>query len=315
MIGIARAPGTCGELVQGKIDGVNFLVTCPVEIYSEVTVKLNKTREVRVDLRLTKVRQAVEESLKILGQTGLGADVSVISAIPWGKGMASSSADIAAACAATAASLGTYFTPREIAEIALSIEPTDGVMYSGITLIDHVEGKVCRTLGPAPAMDAFIVDLGGTVDTLIFNASHDLDLLNKMKEPRVAMAVEKIEKGLRCGDVTLVGEAATESAFANQHILFKPELEKLNDICRKLGGVGINVGHSGTVVGLLFERGSYSGDKIMSVLEKEGFCDITMARIIDGGIEVLSEEAGDEIWQTLDTYMEETCGKLRRSTG
>lgn len=29
-----RAPGTCGEFLQGSIDGQPFLVTCPINRYS-----------------------------------------------------------------------------------------------------------------------------------------------------------------------------------------------------------------------------------------------------------------------------------------
>lgn len=29
-----RAPGTCGEFLQGSIDGQSFLVTCPINRYS-----------------------------------------------------------------------------------------------------------------------------------------------------------------------------------------------------------------------------------------------------------------------------------------
>ena len=31
-----RAPGVCGELAQGMIEGIHFLVTCPVDFYSRV---------------------------------------------------------------------------------------------------------------------------------------------------------------------------------------------------------------------------------------------------------------------------------------
>ena len=35
-----RTPGTCGELVQGTRAGVAFHVTCPIDLYSTVTVQL-----------------------------------------------------------------------------------------------------------------------------------------------------------------------------------------------------------------------------------------------------------------------------------
>jgi L-threonine kinase len=33
-----KAPGTCGEFVQGAIDGQDFLVNCPINLYSHATV-------------------------------------------------------------------------------------------------------------------------------------------------------------------------------------------------------------------------------------------------------------------------------------
>lgn len=32
-------PGTCGELLQGSIGGVDSLVSCPIDLYSRVTVE------------------------------------------------------------------------------------------------------------------------------------------------------------------------------------------------------------------------------------------------------------------------------------
>lgn len=314
MQGIARAPGTCGELLQGKLNGTNFLVTCPVDLYSEVTVRLNMLGVVAVDENLPKVRTAVERTLQFLGKTELGADVVVASNVPCGKGMASSTADIAASCAATAVALGTYLTPEEIAAIALNIEPTDGVMFPGISMFDHVDGKILKCLGMAPEVDIVIVDLGGTVDTVSFNQNSELEILNKAKEHHVADALAKIENALAAGELGLLGQAVTAGAFAHQQILYKPELRTLAEICQASGGLGINIAHSGTVVGLLFEKGRCSGT-VQEKLAQAGFGIGFAARIIDGGIEVLQESAGERKWLSLNTYMVETCGKLQKSTG
>ena len=40
--GTALVPGTCGELVQGTLSGGNFLVTCPVNWFSRVTVAIQE---------------------------------------------------------------------------------------------------------------------------------------------------------------------------------------------------------------------------------------------------------------------------------
>jgi L-threonine kinase len=315
MHGVARAPGTCGELVQGKINGYNFLVTCPVEIYSVVSVKLNKLGKVVLNDNLDKVQSAIEKTLSFLGKPELGAEVEVSSAIPRGKGMASSTADIAAAIAAVAVAMGVDISLGDISEIALAIEPTDGIMFPGIVLFDHIRGKKCRVLGKAPELEVVIVDLGGIVDTLIFNENPELDRLNNLKEKVIKSVLEKLEKALASGDNRLLGEAAVESAFANQKILFKPELEQIYNTCIKMGGFGVNIAHSGTVVGLFFEKGKNLGDKAIKELNSQGFSNLYHTNTINGGIEVLTERSGDMVWKPLDTYMAGTFGKQRKNTG
>jgi L-threonine kinase len=251
----------------------------------------------------------------MLGLTGTGVSIGVFSDIPAGKGMASSTADISATCAAVAWAAGVRLSVWNIAGIALSIEPTDAIMFPGIALFDHVEGKVARVLGEAPDMEAVVVDLGGTVDTVSFNANLELDNMNRLKEHKIAQALEKIEKGLARGDIGLIGEAAAESAFANQHILHKPELDRLFHVCRELGGVGVNVAHSGTVIGLLFEAGGNSAVRAQSVLAERGYKVFCRSRLIGGGIQILTDEAGEKIWEPLNGYMGETFGKQRKITG
>ena len=36
---IVRVPGSCGEIMQGSWQGEPFLVTCPIDRYSTVTIR------------------------------------------------------------------------------------------------------------------------------------------------------------------------------------------------------------------------------------------------------------------------------------
>lgn len=254
-----KAPGTCGELVQGTIDGQNFLITCPINVYSEVEVS-GKRQSVccqavnsagRIDIK-DKTRAAVDITLAYLQKSAAGLTVTVQSDLPIGKGMASSSADIAAACQATARCFGRVLTADEIADIALAIEPTDGIFYTGIVMFDHVSGSIRRLLGAPPAIALAVFDVGGEVNTQSFNRRHDLATLNAAKEDQVRQAVEWVTEGLRSGDCGLIGRGATLSAVANQTILYKPCLETVLAIAGQYGAVGVNVAHSGTVLGILF---------------------------------------------------------------
>jgi L-threonine kinase len=248
-----KAPGSCGELAQGTINGKNFLITCPIDVYSTVTV----TRGEYIPLRVvSKVYAAINKTLYYCKQTSSSLHVQVQSDLPLGKGMASSSADISATCQSVALSIGMELTPDEIADIALSIEPTDGIFYPGIILFDHVHGKIRKPLGEAIPMHIVIVDVGGEINTLHFNKRQDLQKLNINNEYQLDQAVRLITKGLHTKDIRLIGKGATISARANQNILFKPHLEKIIAIGHTWGAVGVNIAHSGTVVGILFPMDS-----------------------------------------------------------
>jgi len=244
-----KAPGSCGELAQGTIDGKNFLITCPIDVYSEVTVRNKEYRPLHTG---SKVLIAIDKTIQYLQMKGRDFHVSVKSDLPLGKGMASSSADISATCQSIALCAGTLLTPDEIADIALSIEPTDGIFYPGIVLFDHIHGSLRHYLGPAIPMYIVIFDVGGQIDTLHFNQRHDLQKLNEANECQVHQAVHLISKGLATKNSSLIGKGATISALANQKILFKPHLEEMIAIGHSWGAVGVNIAHSGTVVGVLF---------------------------------------------------------------
>ncbi|MEG6585509.1 GHMP family kinase ATP-binding protein [Dendrosporobacter sp. 1207_IL3150] len=250
MFACVKAPGSCGELVQGTIGGNNFLITCPINIYSKAIVTPSCSSQ-HLDAG-EKTKLAVKKTLKYLNISNVNFQITVTSNLPQGKGMASSSADISAASQAVAISFGKTLTPDEIARIAISIEPTDGIFFPGIVMFDHVLGYNTSSLGNPPAITIAVFDGGGEVDTLYFNRRKDLVKLNTEKEHQVQQALSLVKRGLSKSDAYLIAKGATMSALANQTILYKPYLEKIIKISDRYGAIGVNVAHSGTVVGVMF---------------------------------------------------------------
>ncbi|MCE5284648.1 MAG: GHMP kinase [Pelosinus sp.] len=279
-----KAPGSCGELVQGTIDGQSFLITCPIDVYSEVEVYSAGQGEISAGAKL---RAAVKKTEEYLGIFDNQYGIKVKSDLPIGKGMASSSADISAACQAVALHAGKSLSTDEIAKIALAIEPTDGVFYSGIVLFDHLGGKICHSLGRPPLINILIFDVGGEVDTLTFNKQPNLHKLNYNKEKMVRQAVELVSGGLASGDARLIGRGATLSALANQTILYKPCLDKVIKVAEHYGAVGVANAHSGTVLGVLFSPQSemvYS-QCIAAICEAcHGLRFVRGAMLVEGGL-------------------------------
>lgn len=281
--GIVKVPGSCGELVQGTIKGMDFLVSCPINIYSEVKVTLNGGTELNIEGGLNKTLLAVQKTQDYLG-IKQGGKIKVENNLPRGKGMASSTADIVAACWATAKALNQEINAQVVAEIALSIEPSDGIMFPGITMFDHREGRLKRFLGVAPPLGILVIDLGGEVDTLSFNKREDLNKLNEEKEPQVLQALDLVEKGIRQRDLSLIAQGATLSALAHQRILPKSDLSEIIAQVQDLGALGVNIAHSGTVVGILVEPAKMEDLDFLALLERKlGKKILKVCQLVDGG--------------------------------
>lgn len=254
--GTAYVPGSCGELVQGTLDGINFHITCPVNRYSKVTISLDPSlKKLFFPSTRPKTARAVRKMLDILGYPTLGGIIEISSSLPIGKGMASSTADITAACYAVASILQVKVELNKIAQIALSLEPSDGTFLSGIYLFDHVKGQICEHLGEPFPLGIIALDFGGIIDTIEFNQRSDLFYYNHINEPQIKKALEMVKSGLIQKDPYLLGKGTTLSALVNQKIILRPYLDKLIDFVTVRGAYGVNIAHSGTVVGILVPPG------------------------------------------------------------
>mgnify|MGYP000038915764 FL=1 len=284
------APGSCGELIQGTLDGQNFLVSCPINMYSNVIVTMSQVNNNSFSLE-PKAELALYNTLKYLKVSDFHYSLSLYSQLPKGKGMASSSADISAICQAVAIATGKILTPNEIAKIAAQIEPTDGIFYKDLVLFDHINGMKLATLGSCPPISILIFDLGGEINTLEFNSRNDLRLLNQSKEFEIKQALKMIKKGIHEGNSSLIGQGATLSAKANQKILYKPYLQEFIEINAKYDGIGVSIAHSGTILGMMFDQVRQGKMKACLAFIKQAFPSvhfIKQVQIISGGVVVKS---------------------------
>tara|TARA_B100001179_G_scaffold149919_1_gene108926 strand:+ start:238 stop:1170 length:933 start_codon:yes stop_codon:yes gene_type:complete len=282
-----RAPGVCGELAQGVIEGIHFLVTCPVDFYSRVKVDIYSDGPgVEAPQDCGKAAAAVRRTLFHLKNAKVRAKLTINNPIPRGKGMASSSADLAAAIAATGLALGEEISPYQIAQIALSIEPTDGIMIPGVALFDHRAGIIRESLGPPPPMEIVALDLGGTVDTVQFNMVDRFQRWQSVDE-QTGEALRLLRRGIEEQDPALVGRGASISAEASQTVLAKPRLAEVKEFAESVGAVGVNVGHSGTIMGVLLDarerRGKSTYHKALSAFPDAE--SVYHFRLLGGGVQ------------------------------
>lgn len=293
-----RAPGSCGELAQGMVDGDYFLVSCPIDMHSTATVTLTPG-DGRVDAPpdAPKSRQAVNLTLAHFRRDDVDARLRLSSQLPRGKGMASSTADVSASIAATAAALGKHqdTSPQTVAAIALRVEPSDSIMLPGIAVLDHKRGNIAETLGHPPPMRVVVLDFGGDVDTLAFNGVNRDGILREM-QPEFEEALSLISRGVRNGSAADIGAGATRSAIANQQLLYKPQLDAVMRLADDAGAVGVTAAHSGTVLGMLFDDDVALAENAVSHAWETlfGIRRIYNRRIVSGGV-VASGVSGDNV--------------------
>lgn len=284
--GTVATPGTCGELVQGIVRGAHFLVSCPVDLFSRVTVEISDSLPgLSVPVDSPKAGRALELALDYFGARHMGARVLIDSDLPRGKGMASSTADVSGVIYAVARALGREIEESEVARLCLQIEPTDGSVFSGLALFDHRTGSIYERLGSAPPLQVAILDFGGEVDTISFNEVDRTAVLEE-SERGFEIAVRLVRRGLETGDASSIAAAATFSAMTHQRILPKPALPKLIELSKELGACGVNVAHSGTVIGMLFPQSSRPEPaSLQDVLLRElpELEKVYLCRIIGGG--------------------------------
>ena len=259
-----RVPGSCGELTQGLVDEAYFLITCPIGSYSRAILRPTKAPTV---LGGPKTQQAVAKTLLFLGEKQLPGELEICSQLPVGEGMSSSSADIGAACQAVALAFGRVLAPQEILTLATGVEPTDGVFCPGVAQIDHVTGAAFCSLGEPPAIMVSVWDQGGQVDTQRFNERQELHCFNRAKERVVRQAVQCIKRGMKEQEAFWLGHGAMLSARANQILLPKLELELLWSLALQQGAIGVNVAHSGTVLGVLW-KGDVASETIETLQKR-----------------------------------------------
>lgn len=283
---IAKAPASCGELVEGVLDGTPFLVTAPISMYAVATVSDQFTG---VHGLGEKAEESLRRTLAHIGKDSLPFGIRLDSEIPQGKGMASSSADIAAVSYAAARALGRELTGREIMDIAIAIEPSDGIAFAGLSHVSHTTGELFGQYSNVPLLAVSIFDVGGTVDTIAYyqskgnRGSQDAAYRQMLTTVGQAFRTEGDRQEM------LLGQAATASARLNQEHLEKPQLDAFIQSSQKKGALGVLVAHSGTVVGALWasELGASDVERRTQELAAEfdgNYSYMQTARLISGGV-------------------------------
>jgi uncharacterized protein involved in propanediol utilization len=258
--GIGHAIGHHGEVFQGVTESVSgalvrTLVTLPChDLGSKALFRAIEGGGLNcADSWRRKSIAAAELTLRFIGQSHFGGDLSVESNIPAGLGLGSSTADVVATIRAVANAFGQEVSPQGVGRLAVKAEiASDSIMFGDqAVLFAQREGRVIEYLGqPLPPIEVVSINTNGC-DSAVDTINMPLPDYTPWEVATFRTLLGLMRRAVRAGDATLLGRIATVSAEINQRFLPKVMFPLLRDVVRHTDALGIQVAHSGTVLGVL----------------------------------------------------------------
>lgn len=249
--GRGTAPGTCGEFAQGILsDGTPFHVTCPINKSATVVASLREAKALKI-LGLgehhRKLELAIQHTVELLDLGAVEVMVRHWSDLDIGKGMGSSTADVLAGVRAIADAAGESLTPETEGRVAATVESSDGSMYPGIAAVNHKTCELVETWDWSPEFVIVMLVPNNSVDT----ASIPFLGQEKLAEEYDDL-LERMNGAVQSRSIAEFAEQSTRSALMNDEFLLNPYSRNIRSRLDEFGALGLNVGHTGTVCGLLF---------------------------------------------------------------
>lgn len=279
--------GCFGEILQGILPNNRyFLITIPINIQSESTFYFEK-KQISKDLQVyppSKVKSKKFARLFLENyKLPVKGVLTIKSKIPEGKGLSSSTADLVATARALGAAFQIDYKPSELEPLIQKIEPSSGLLYSGMVIYFHREVALFKHFTYVPNLIIVALDEGGIVDTLEYNSRKLSISLQDKQDYEILLA--RFITAVETKDIREIGAIATKSAEINQKNNFKQTFNQLLRLNEEIQGVGIINTHSGTYLGIILD----GQDPFLE--EKINYCKIKY--------QLLGKEA--HIFQTVST--------------
>lgn len=260
-VGIGRATGHHGELLQGVFSDETgklhrALLTLPCRrAESIVTFWPDDGTTVRTRPNgRDKAAKAATLAFQELGYSDARGYLTIETTIPVGFGYGSSTADVVAAIRSAAAAAGAELHRQTICQLAVAAETASDAIVFGeqAVLFAQREGRVLEYFsGEYPPLHVvgFVSRDDPPVETLSTTPARYGP--SEIEGFRVLRGLAR--HAIRTGDAGLLGQVATASARISQHHLPKRHFDELLQISEEVGGCGVQVAHSGNLMGVLID--------------------------------------------------------------
>lgn len=273
-------PGSFGEVLQGKVNNMDMLLSCPINIYT--TVKIFESKKPYKKLRLNKANRFLYNILKSWNHEEYykNLDIQIKSKIPSGKGMASSTADLCAIYCSLLKMFNKDFNEEELIKECIKIEPTDSIIFREMTLFDYKKGLYKEKIGKYFSYDILVFEGKKGISTVEFNNKKLPDLKD------VSDIYTILKEGAAEKNIEKLAYVSTESVIRNQHRLPYTWINNIEKIRKLTSGLGIIGAHSGNVLGIIYEN----EEKLkyaLNFIEKQDFYKVYAVKTLENVEEVL----------------------------
>jgi uncharacterized protein involved in propanediol utilization len=259
LTGTGTAPSHHGELLQGVFEEGGRLhrglLTLPCSVFgSRAEIRLRQDEpELTVSPGWkTKALAAAHAMLARVGLPGLGGRLTLHSTIQVGRGLGSSTSDVIATFFAVLDAARMRLSAEQLARIAVEVEiASDPLMFDRMLLFGQREGRVIedlrRPMIPVEVLGFPFAD--EELDTLAFTPARytvwEIECFRAMRG--------LLRRAVVYNDLVSLGRIATASAQINQRFHRVPHFSRLLEIVGESSALGIQVAHTGTIAGLLFD--------------------------------------------------------------
>ncbi len=245
--------GKVGEWLQGvdsegapivyalTVGSSPFRTLTSVEPASSLEVMINP----EAPAESAKVQRAIRELAIYYGlKTDCTYRVTITGSPPRGKGLGSSSIDIASVLLAIRALHGWGISAAELFKLMCRVERSDYLFEPELIVAANPRDGSCAIVGPAPKclVLAWDTDPGAVVDT---ESVLHLDLARRSFHEEY----QELSNMIQSGAAECLLSAATRSAELNNRILPKPGFSVARRLAHELRNVGLIAAHTGTFLG------------------------------------------------------------------
>lgn len=140
------------------------------------------------------------------------------------------------------------------------IEATDSLAFSQWTVINPLTGQVVWQTDWQPELLVYMLEPESQLKTESLSrmtVSRDYDITQSQE------FLARFQEACQTKDLSKLGDLATTSALVNDRRLPKPYLQELIALASQCRALGVNVAHSGTVIGILFVADDLIGPSLL----------------------------------------------------